>query len=137
MGTEIWGIILLIAYLAIFVCADIFLVKFIKKGTALSMKKSYIYSVLSFFIVMMMLFFSATLSLTILVEFENATSLPFVIQMLTISLCSIPFVQLIFMIGAYIKYTSSVLYKRWRNVFLSLGLSMVLFVMFCSIFTSI
>jgi hypothetical protein len=29
------------------------------------------------------------------------------------------------------------LYKRWRNVFLSFGLSMVLFVMFCSIFTSI
>ena len=49
MGTEIWGIILLIAYLAIFVGADIFLVKFIKKGTTLSMKKSYIYSVLSFF----------------------------------------------------------------------------------------
>ena len=137
MGTEIWGIILLIAYIAIFVVADIFLVKFIKKGTVLSIKKSYIFSISSFLAVMMMLFFSTTLALTILTEFDSISAVSFVVRALVVLLCGIPFVQMLFMTGAYIKYTASVLHKRWRNAFLSLGISMVLFITFCSIFSSI
>ena len=137
MGNEIWGVILLITYIAIFVVADIFLVKFIKKGTTLSVKKSYIFSVLSFFAVMMMLLLSTTVAILILTEFDSIAAVPFFVKALSILLCGIPFVQILFMLGAYIKYTSSVLHKRWRCAFLSLGIAMVLFITVCTLFSSI
>lgn len=128
--------------LAVFVVFDYFLIKFIKKNKEMPLKKFYLFSSLSFFIVMLSLFVSLVFVFSILVEYGGTDvislgNFSIFLQFFMIMLCALPILQSLFMIGAYIKYMSSVLCKRWRHVFISFGIASVAFVTICSMLSQI